>query len=85
MRFRAGMALGFCAGYYLGAMAGRERYDQINGLLDKVKRSEVFEVATEKAREVVDLGVDRAGHLLNGNGEAAPQAPAGPGDYSSSR
>ena len=73
MRFRLGLCLGFGAGYYLGSMAGRERYEQINRLARKVKRSEAFEVATDKAKTAVDVGVDRAKDLVDsklGNSDA---------------
>jgi hypothetical protein len=80
MRFRLGLAVGFGAGYYLGAMAGRERYEQINRLLRKAKRSEAYDAATDKAKAVVDLGVERARDLVesklgNGNGSADGEQP----------
>jgi hypothetical protein len=65
MRFRLGMMVGFGAGYYLGAKAGRERYEQLNTWMGKVKRSAAYEEATEKARAVVDLGVERAKDLVD--------------------
>ena len=76
MKFRLGVVIGFGAGYYLGSMAGRERYEQINKVVKKVKRSDAFEEAADKARAVVDLGVERAkdlveertGHSTNGSG-----------------
>ena len=71
MRFRLGLVTGFAAGYYLGARAGRQRYDQINRALRKAKRSDAFEVATEKARTAVEEGVDKARDLVEsrmGNG-----------------
>jgi hypothetical protein len=71
MRFRFGFVLGFGTGYYLGSMAGRERFEQINSAVRKVKRSEAYEVATEKAKEAVEVGVDKASHLVDsvrGNG-----------------
>jgi len=64
MRLRLGLAVGFGAGYYLGSMAGRERYEQINRMIKKVKRSEAYDVATDKAKAVVDLGVERARDLV---------------------
>ena len=73
MRFRAGLVIGFGAGYYLGSMAGRERYEQINQMFNKVKRSEAYDVATDKAKEVIDLGVDKAKDVVEqrtGNGSA---------------
>ncbi len=60
MRFRLGFLAGFGTGYYLGSMAGRERFEQINRMARKVKRSDAFDTATDKAKEAVDLGVDRA-------------------------
>ena len=60
MRFRLGLMIGFGAGYYLGSMAGRERYEQINRAVRKVKRSDAYDIATDKAKAVVDLGVERA-------------------------
>ena len=64
MRFRLGMAVGFAAGYYLGAQAGRERYEEINRMLRKIKRSDAFDTATDKAKAVVDLGVERAKDVI---------------------
>ena len=55
-----GFIAGFALGYYLGAMAGRERYDQINRLLRQAQGSNAFEDAAGKARAVVDLGRERA-------------------------
>jgi len=60
MRFRLGVVVGFAGGYYLGAMAGRERYEQINRLIEKAKRSDTFDELSGKARAAVDLGVERA-------------------------
>ncbi len=71
MRLRAGLLIGFGAGYYLGTAAGRERHEQINRMVRKVKRSEVYDTATDKAKAVVDLGVERAKDLVDsktGNG-----------------
>jgi hypothetical protein len=75
MRLRIGLLLGFGLGYYLGSMAGRERYEQINRVIRKVKRSDAYEVATDKAKAVVDLGVERARDVVEdklGNGDATP-------------
>lgn len=72
MRFRLGFCIGFGTGYYLGSMAGRERFEQINRTLKRVSRSETFESATDKAREAVDAGVEKARGLVDsarGNGD----------------
>ena len=71
MRLRIGFVVGFAAGYYLGAMAGRQRYEQINRALRSIRRSEAFGTAQEKARAAVDLGVERAREAVEsrtGNG-----------------
>lgn len=78
MRFRAGLLVGFGAGYYFGTMAGRERYDQIQEMIGKVKRSDTYEEVSDKAKAVVDLGVERAKDLVDStietNGNTAPVA-----------
>jgi hypothetical protein len=85
MRFRLGVVVGFAAGFYLGTMAGRERYEQINRLARKVKRSAAFDTATEKAKAVVDLGVERAKDAVEStfhgddNGSQNPNGPAAAG------
>ena len=76
MRFRAGLLIGFAGGYYFGTAAGRERHEQIKQTIRKVKRSDAYDTATDKAKAVVDLGVERAKDLVdaktgsgtNGNG-----------------
>lgn len=60
MRFRLGYVLGFGTGYYLGTRAGRARYDQLNRLLAKARRSDAYEAASDKAKDLVDDGVERA-------------------------
>jgi hypothetical protein len=44
-------------GYVLGARAGRERYDQIMGMVAKVKNNPRVQ---EKAHQAVDLAKDQA-------------------------
>lgn len=72
MRFRLGFTLGFGAGYCLGARAGRERYEQITRLVGRAKQSDAYEVAADKARTLVEDGVERAKDLVedhrDGNG-----------------
>jgi hypothetical protein len=81
MRFRAGLVIGFAAGYYLGTAAGRERHEQIKATIRKVKRSDAYDTVTDKAHAVVDLGVERAKDLVDAktgggtsstNGNGAP-------------
>jgi hypothetical protein len=65
MRFRLGLIAGFGAGYYLGTAAGRERHEQIKRTIDKVTRSAAYETATDKAKAVVDLTVERAKDMVD--------------------
>jgi len=79
MRMRLGLVVGFGTGYYLGAKAGRERYDDINRFVATVKRSEAYGTATEKAKAAVELGVERARDLVgdSGTGAADPSPASG--------
>ena len=60
MRFRLGFVSGFAAGYYLGAKAGRQRYEEIQRTLDKVRSTDAYETAATKVKSVVDEGVEKA-------------------------
>jgi hypothetical protein len=60
MRFRVGLVTGLATGYYLGARAGRQRYDQINRAVSRLKRSDAFEAAAERAKSAVEEGVEKA-------------------------
>ncbi len=81
MRMRLGLTVGFAAGYYLGSAAGRERHEQINRMRGKIRRSDAVDVAADKAKAVVDLGVERAKDAVDstfGNGDQPePAKPYG--------
>ena len=91
MKLRLGLIVGFALGYYFGSAAGRERHEQINRAIRKLKRSDAFETAVDKTKAVVDLGVERARDLVDHkvavNGDSGPVAVPGttPVSYSSSR
>jgi hypothetical protein len=61
MRYNLGMqrrtvfTAGLAVGYYLGAQAGRERYEQIRAVLDDLK----VDRALEKGRALLELAVVR--------------------------
>ena len=80
MGFRFGFVSGFGAGYYLGARAGRHRYEQINRTLSKARRSPVVETAAEKAagkaRSLVDRDRDGAGPAAEGGDSHPVVAPS---------
>jgi membrane protein DedA with SNARE-associated domain len=56
MRFRTGAIVGFAVGYYVGARAGRERYEQLRRVLDALP----IGPAVEKTQALVELAVERA-------------------------
>ncbi|MEY2434697.1 MAG: hypothetical protein QOC92_4422 [Acidimicrobiaceae bacterium] len=86
MRLKLGLAIGFAVGYYFGAKAGRTRYVQLRRWIDTAKGSDVFETATDKARAVVDLGVERARDLMDRhNDDPVVIDLAAGGSYSPSR
>ena len=59
MRFRIGLILGFVGGYYLGAMAGRQRYEQMRSWLRQAKDSDFAHVAADKAHDVAEVAKDK--------------------------
>jgi hypothetical protein len=92
MGFRLGMVTGFAAGYYLGTKAGRQRYDQINRAVARLRRTETFEVATERVKTAVEEGVEKARSVVDRRAGSNGFDPFDAGDptagtegYSSSR
>jgi hypothetical protein len=65
MRFRFGLVTGFATGYYLGAKAGRERYEQINRTIRKIQGSDAYETAMEKAREATSVASEKAKDVIS--------------------
>jgi hypothetical protein len=55
MKFRIGLLVGFGAGYYLGAKAGRARYEQIRRRLERLRDSRLF----DRLQAAVEIGVER--------------------------
>lgn len=76
MRFRMGLVIGFGAGYYLGTAAGRERHEQIKQVVAKVRRSDVYETATDKAKAAADLAAERAKEFVDDHKPGSGHRPA---------
>jgi hypothetical protein len=55
MHRRTAFVAGLAVGYYLGARAGRERYEQIRAVLEEIPIGR----AVEKGRALVELAVVR--------------------------
>jgi hypothetical protein len=77
MKFRTGLVIGLAAGYVLGAKAGRERYEKIVAVSNKVrsnesvrKVAEVAERTTRKPRGVAGDGLVQAARTVRAKAEA---------------
>jgi hypothetical protein len=66
MKFRFGILIGLCAGYYFGAKAGRMRYEQINRAITKMMGNDTVQEVVETAKDAVDLTVDKAHDKIEG-------------------
>ena len=55
MKFRVGLGLGFVVGYYMGARAGRERYEQLRRVIGRTPLVKV-QAAVELGRERLRVG-----------------------------
>ncbi|KAA0232279.1 MAG: hypothetical protein JJLCMIEE_03408 [Acidimicrobiales bacterium] len=70
MRFRLGLAVGFGVGYYLGAKAGRERYEQIERVIGNVRHRPEVEELLDRLRLAVRDRIDEArGRIEGGDGQ----------------
>lgn len=58
MRFRTGIIVGGAVGYYLGAKAGRQRYEQLNRMIRKVGDSAPVQNATTKVKAAAGRSAD---------------------------
>ena len=56
MKFRTGLVVGLAVGYYYGTKAGRERYEQIDRYLDRVRSTDAYQQMSGRARDAVDRG-----------------------------
>ncbi len=68
MGFKAGLVVGLGVGYWFGAKAGEERYVQLEAMADRLRESQAYQSARDKARDragaAVTDGVARAKSLL---------------------
>ena len=58
------LAVGFAAGYVLGTRAGREKYEQIAASARKAAAHPTVVQAQEKAKGLVNTGVDKTNAKL---------------------
>jgi len=91
MKFRTGLVVGLAAGYILGAKAGRERYEKIIALSNKVRSNEsvrkaadVAERSTRKPRGIAGDGLVKVAKTVRAKAEE-PRPAAAPPDQPDSR
>ncbi len=73
MKTRLGFFVGAGLGYYLGAKAGRQRYEQLNRFINNAKNSKTADVAEDKLRAVADVAAERAKETAGVAKEAAKE------------
>ena len=71
MKMRTGLIAGAAVGYYLGAKAGRERYEQLAKAVRLASRSTRSRTGVAKIRAAADLGLERVKDILGNQGEAS--------------
>ena len=65
MKFSTGLVIGAAVGYYFGAKAGRERYEQIERALDRVRGSGAYQQLEHKFADLAEHGKDKALDLVD--------------------
>lgn len=73
MRFKTGLLIGAAIGYYYGTRAGRERFEQIERVLQPVRESPLVVRVTETARGAL-------GYTLRETASRAREVAFGPDD-----
>lgn len=78
MRYKLTFAVGFAAGYTLGAKAGRERYEQISRAVRSMSESPTVQSAAGMLQAQASHVVDAARHAV---GERIPLGSNGSDPY----
>lgn len=80
MRFKTGLLIGFAAGYYLGARAGRERYEEIEQVLERARATDAYAQARARVDAVIGDVTVNARQVLSERIPGRGDAP-GPSGY----
>ena len=59
-KFRTGLIIGGALGYYYGAKAGRERFEQIDAVLERVRRRPAYQRARDQLLGVAATATEAA-------------------------
>jgi hypothetical protein len=60
MKFRTGLLVGGALGYYYGSKAGRERFEQIDAVLARLRRLPAYQQARDQLLGTVAVAGDAA-------------------------
>jgi hypothetical protein len=86
VRFKTGLLVGLAVGYYYGAKAGRQRYQQIDHYLAQVRDSDAYRELRDQVMTLVDDSVARArgavGDVGFGGTSTSSTEERSPYDYS---
>lgn len=77
MRFRLGMAIGAAAGYLFGTKAGQQRYEQIQQMWGKVRRSEPAQQFERQVKDVAQAAKEEVQHLATGPAQSVTERVKG--------
>jgi uncharacterized protein HemX len=67
MGWKLGAAVGLGVGYYLGTKASNERAAQVERFVQRARSSDITDAAVDKAKAVVELGIERARDAISPN------------------
>lgn len=80
MRFKTGLLIGLATGYYLGARAGRERYEEIESVLERARATDAYAQARARVDAIVGDVAVNARQVLADRVPGRGDAP-GPSGY----
>ena len=65
MSFKTGLLIGLAVGYYLGAKAGRERFEQIDRYIEPIRASDGYQQARGMATDIFGTSVTATKRAFN--------------------
>ena len=65
MKFRTGAVVGFAIGSYLGAKAGRERYEQLRKVMTTIANNPPVKQLIDESKALADKGTSKAREAIS--------------------
>jgi hypothetical protein len=65
VRFKTGLIVGLAVGYYYGAKAGRERYEQLDRYLAQLRATDAYQELRVRLSELAVEGINRSRDLVD--------------------